>query len=423
MLTATERRRLVLGIRERDLTNPAAIRLVRTARAIIKRNADKLATFLCCRGENSDELPRAESIVAVIKPVGDHCNLRCRYCFNKPSSFSQRMSEDVLESIIAQVLTQNPGATDFIFHGGEPLLAGITFFEKALSFEERYRRSSQRVRNSVMTNATLLNSRWAEFFSHHKFRVGVSLDGPPNVHDRNRVDASGRGTFERVIGGIESLQACGVEVNSISVIPAEPAVSARELFAFITSLGISAWRVNPCRSEGKNHYAKYVEDLFDVWASAEEESNIAIIQETLEGQLGYPPKTCWMKGTCRRVIGFEPDGVVSPCCEMSVKPPFQFGNMRQAPLAEILQAFPAREFWEERKDAVHRDCTSCTWTHLCGGGCTYHRLQFTGAPGGKDYLCETYQDVFRRLTASIDSVLMNASKPARLVAGESASRL
>ncbi len=406
MLTAAERRHLVLAIGDGPLSDPRARRVVKTARAIIEGNLGKIAAFFNYRTESVAHGP-ATPVIPLIKPVGDRCNLRCRYCFNKPSSLSEPMTDDVLEGIIGQVLHLNPGAAHVIFHGGEPLLAGIKFFEKAISFEEKHRRPSQEVLNSVTTNGTLLNREWAEFFSKHKFGVTISIDGPQPAHDKNRVDPSGRGTFERVLKGIDSVRAAGCNLGVISVIPAEPVVNGKELFDLVTSFGVREWRINPCRSPQPNHYAEYVADLFDTWSTAQEEVQIAIIDETFRGQMGYSPKTCWMKGSCKKCIGFEPHGVVSPCCEMSLDPSFHFGNIGHSPLEKILHSAEARKFWADRNEGIRVYCAECTWTHLCAGGCTYHRIQNSASPRGKDYLCETYKETFLQLTARIDSILLS----------------
>ena len=415
MLTVIERRRLVLARKGRPLSDPAA-RIITTAKTMMETRLKEMASLFRAtdesHGENSPPLSPLP-VIPLIKPVGDHCNLRCRYCFNKPSSPFRLMPDQLLETLIAQVFDLNPGVTDFIFHGGEPLLAGMQFFEKAMSFQERHNRRSQKIRNFITTNGTLLNDEWAQFFSKHKFGVTVSIDGPPEVHDRNRVDASGRGTAERVMKGIQTLKAHQLRPGILSVIPAEPQVSARELFDFVASLGVRDWRANPIRSiEPVNRYAEFMEDLFDVWSTSKEDLHVTMIRETLHGQLGYAPPACFMKGSCHKFIGFEPDGVVSPCCEMSLDPPFHFGNLSDTSLRNILESTKARKFWSDQRKGTECHCHGCAWSHLCRGGCTYQRLQYSGSPEGKDYMCETYRDVFSRLTARIDSILLNAGSEA-----------
>jgi uncharacterized protein len=178
------------------------------------------------------------------------------------------------------------------------------------------------------------------------------------------------------------------------------------LYAFIRSLGVRDWRPNiRWTSESTRFYGKYIEELFEAWVAADGDVSASIISETLCGALGYRPGTCIMGGTCRNFIGFEPDGVVSPCCEMTLDPQFHFGNIVKTPLREILQGPVAQEFWR-LEEKGHSRCGGCPWWGTtCRGGCAYHRIQAGGSPDAKDYLCEAYADVFQRLTVRIDAAL------------------
>jgi hypothetical protein len=176
MVTPVQRRQWVLSVDEARISNPAARTLVKAAKAVMEENLNKMAMFLKCRDQEPERQP-AFSIIALIKPVGDRCNLRCRYCFNKPWVRSRVMPDEILEAIIAQVLELSGGTVRFIFHGGEPLLSGIEFFKKAVMFQDRYRRPDQFIRNAVTTNGTLLDEEWGIFFEA-SIRCHGGVDGP-----------------------------------------------------------------------------------------------------------------------------------------------------------------------------------------------------------------------------------------------------
>ncbi len=406
MLTPTERRQLAYQAVQAGNASPGALAVARWAVARMEREADRLASYL---EAESEDCPDGPLLQALIKPVGDRCNLRCRYCFNNNSAATPTMTPEVLEAIIAGSLALYPAGVSFAFHGGEALLAGRDFFRLALELQARHARPGQIVRNRVQTNATLLDRDWAELFAAHSIGVGVSLDGPAAVHDANRVDAAGRGSMDRVVAGIRAAQAAGLEVGAISVVTCPPLLPAHELARAVTGLGISRWRVNPCRHpDTVPCYGPYVQDLYDWWGEAGCAARIAILDETLGVALGYRPTTCWTTGGCPHLIGFDPDGTVSPCCEMSVDPRFWFGNLRDADLGELLGGARAREFWAQR-DLGDRACQDCAWTDYCGGGCTFHRLQAAGTPAGQDYLCDAYRDVFSRLVGRFDRDLTAAA--------------
>ncbi|NSW56578.1 MAG: radical SAM protein [Armatimonadetes bacterium] len=407
MLTASERRTFALTAPRDETTSPSDRAVASAALRIIQEQSDRLARVFTAGLLDS---PDQRCLSALIKPVGDSCNLRCKYCFNRPEQPVQRMSEELLERIISQVMALSPGKASFSFHGGEPLLAGIDFFRLAVALQTKYRRPGQQISNSVQSNGTLLNREWGRFFAENGFRVGVSIDGPPEVHDANRVDSAGRGSIARLLEGIAAVQEEGVQVSAIAVVTCPPAAAPGDLFRLMTRLGIRKWRANPCRApETVSCFGQYIEDLFDAWACDGGGAQIGIIDDVMRALLGYSPQTCALGGSCANFPGFEPDGTVSPCCEMSLEPRFHFGNILSDDLVDILNSPVAEAFWRARADG-DAACGECDWWDYCHGGCTYHRIQASGCPGGVDYLCEAYKDVFTRLARKVDAALAAAAQ-------------
>jgi uncharacterized protein len=401
LLTPEQRRHLVVTAPSAPAEAPWAP-VVRRARAIIEAQAGGLAKLFDL---GLAEAPDDRILTALIKPVGDACNLRCRYCFNHPNQRRELMPDEVLEAVIRGVLQACPAGANISFHGGEPLLGGLDFFRRAMEFQAKWQQPGQFIRNSVQTNGTLLDADWAVFLAEHGFSVSVSVDGPPAVHDANRIDAQGRGSMDRLLAGLEALRAEGICAGAIAVITSPPAVPPAELLDFLHSIGVEGWRANPCRATETNEgYGAYVGELFDAWVERGGEARIAVINETLRVLLGYAPTTCSRAGTCSQFIGFEPDGSVWPCCEMTLEPRFCLGNVLEDPLDAILEGPVARTFRSER-DRGHEACGDCEWWDFCHGGCTYHRLQAEGSPAGKDYLCQAYMDAFEQITNRVDALL------------------
>jgi uncharacterized protein len=408
MLTPTQRRQQAIAITKNPKISGSARVVAEKIVGIMDEQFVRMAGYLgqpSPAGDYQQAEISGPGILALIKPVGDQCNLRCRYCFNKPFQASEVMPEAILEKIVKEVLETSP-VGNFTLHGGEPTLAGLGFFQKLIDLQQRYARPGQEVKNSVVTNATLLNEDWAKFLSIHKFGVGISIDGPPEVHDKNRVYPDGCGSMERVLEGIRTLQAHGITPGVLSVVGCPPATSPQNLYDYFISIGIRQWRSKICRTkENDGGYGQYIEGLFETWCERGGNANIIFIEEVLRGLSGYRTRTCWMSGACQRLIGFEPDGVVSPCCEMSLDPQYHFGNIASSSLRDLLEGSAAKTFWAEKKKGDDNHCHGCEWGFLCKGGCTYQRIQYGGEVSGRDYLCDVYKDSFSRLAERIDSFL------------------
>ena len=159
----------------------------------------------------------------MLKPAGSLCNLDCQYCYYLDKSeiyggHEPRMSTDMLETVVKEYIGANdvPEVT-FNWHGGEPLILGLDFYKKALEFERKYA-DGKIIHNTLQTNGTLITDEWADFLAKNDFLVGISIDGPADIHDRYRRDKGGYPTFDRVMAGLMNLQRAGVEYNTMSTV-------------------------------------------------------------------------------------------------------------------------------------------------------------------------------------------------------------
>lgn len=357
-----------------------------------------------------------KTMVPIIKVVGDFCNLRCRYCFynTQDQSTPQRMDEELLEKFLSHYLELFPGQLLFIWHGGEPLLAGLPFFKKIIELQERHRREGQTIRNAVQTNATLVDDMWAEFFKIHDFRVGVSVDGDKESHDRFRTNLGGRGSFNAVQRGVETLRQHGVHPGFIQTLTHSNTSHAREDFNFLANiLGAKSWGVNEYLDvEGVNRamlgqtisneeLTAFLKTYVDCWLEQDDAGlKIREIENFLAGVFGKRAPGCTFNGTCTSFFCLEYDGRIYPCDRLSNREDLLFGNLTEASLLEILNG-SERLAYAEGVNRIHPDCAVCEWQAACHSGCTHHRV---GGISGKYYYCETRKTIFAYLKKKVETL-------------------
>lgn len=349
----------------------------------------------------------------MIKPASGLCNLRCRYCFyldelaNRESGCLGLMDEATLESVLAEVLRHATGRCVIAFQGGEPTLAGLDFFRKAVALEKKLNVNRCVIENAIQTNGTLINEEWAAFFAKEHFLVGVSLDGPKDIHDYNRLDASGQGTYGRIIGSIKLLQKHNVEFNILTVVTAQTCRHARQVYRFFEKNGLTfqqyiacldplecqrgsfPWSLTPAL------YGQFLKDLFDCWyadaVSGKRKYN-RYFDNLLEILSGGRPEACGMLGFCSAQIVVEADGSVYPC-DFYVLDRWKLGNFRTDTLEQI-EARRRELGFIEMSAKHHPDCLKCRWQMLCRGGCRRDRSSSADGGLGKNYFCQSYQEFF-----------------------------
>jgi uncharacterized protein len=359
----------------------AAIRRARQHALMVYREA-----FAQRRDGGAENALSEVGIFAVLlKPVGDLCNLRCTYCYEgvKGERLEKaRMRDSTLEAIIGDVLAQARGAVQFIWHGGEPLLAGIELFRRGLNFQRQHNVNGCRIVNTVQTNGLLIDDVWLGFFKENGFNVGISIDGPGEMHDRFRIHPSGRGTYAETCKVVRRLKAAGFDVGAISVVTANSALHSRDLFETLRSMGITAYDIHPNFGRGTRPddapvqpkaFSDFVIELFDLWlASGDTSIRIRTFDDVYQGLVGYRPSTCYFSGRCTGILGFEATGEAVPCTRPFDRVKYSFGNIHSTPLEAIkrsarLEAFRIEDF---RAQANSR---KCPWYHICHNGCPQHR--------------------------------------------------
>jgi len=344
----------------------------------------------------------------LIKPVSYDCNLNCKYCFYKKTGTlypgkRHLMREDVLEKLIFEFMTYAKGGPCiFSWQGGEPLLAGIDFFKKVIKLEKKHGKSGQCVSNTVQTNGTLLNNKWVKLFKEYNFLIGISLDGPPEVHNYYRRYLSGKGSFQKVMDGIDLLKKGNVEFNILSTLGKETAKNPKKIYNFFLSQGLYYLQFIPAvdRKNKKmsdfsitpQQYGDFLCGLFDAWwNNGNPFISIRLFDNILEIFLHKESSSCMFKNQCGEYIVVEFNGDVYPC-DFFVSREWKLGNIFENPPGQLFEK--AKSQFGKLKEIIPSDCQKCKWNFICHNGCLWFRWVKNGNIREKDYLCESYKKFF-----------------------------
>ena len=359
----------------------------------------------------------------LIKPSSANCNMDCKYCFYKCLSSNREayslgfMSEETLESLIQNAIEYADDYLTFAYQGGEPLLAGIDFFKKAVGLQKKYLaierekhpgKQSLRIENTVQTNGLLINEEWASFFREHHFLVGISLDGPRKMHDGARLDPSGNGTFERIMKSIDTLKRYHVDFNILTVVTEKTAQNASALYKFYKRNHFTYIQLIPCMDEAKRQgtedgspyavrsesYGRFLCEFFDLWYEDFRKGEIVDVRmfsNLAQMAVGYPPEECGMCGQCHCYFVVEGDGGVYPC-DFYCMDEYRLGTVKDS-FSELINSRTAEEFVAASVPAAHA-CTDCKFYSLCRGGCRRWREPLIDGKPGLNYLCEGYKLFF-----------------------------
>lgn len=349
----------------------------------------------------------------LLKPAGPDCNLACRYCFylDKAHLFSRRtrhrMDEAILETTIRQAMTQAGGQISFVWQGGEPTLMGVSFYEKAVAYQQRYGHG-RRVGNALQTNGLLLDRKWTRFLSQYRFLVGLSLDGPEHVHDHYRCSPTGRGSWHRTMDKADLLREAGVEVNALAVVTDYSARFPEELYAFFKQHGFQHLQFIPCVEPDPDDprkpaafavrsqdYGEFLCRIFDLWLGDFVQdlptTSVRYFDSLLYPYVGLAPPECSLLPVCGDYVVVEHNGDVYPC-DFHVEPEWRLGRVQDASLSGLLSS-DSQQAFGQRKAILPATCQHCQWLEQCQGGCPSHRLP-RGDSAALNYLCPAFQRFF-----------------------------
>lgn len=346
----------------------------------------------------------------VIKPT-HLCNLGCRYCYNEDVR-KDIMSEEVLLRTINQTFEHsrsvgNHIAIDFIWHGGEPLLAGLDFFRKAVLAQQQ-EAGCVRYSNSIQTNGVLIDADWISFFKNHNFRVSISIDGPRIFNDMTRVDQAKAGSFDRTIAAIHKVKEAGISLGVAVVISKANCGHIEELYDFLVRehLPFNIIPLNYAGSARDNYddlsintreFAESWIKLYDRWFDGAGDSYIYCSDFAFKTRaiLKGMPTDCISQRNCSLFhISTSPNGEIHPCATLSSDKNWSYGNVMDAPLHMLLQSKVAIL---AQSRAVDPECGRCRWQNVCNGGCMARAVRFYNDHNRRDFYCQSFKRIFKHI--------------------------
>ena len=388
------------------------------------------------------------------KPAGPACNLRCAYCFylEKEALFSDgrsgRMSDAVLEAYVRKYIESQPSdEVEFHWQGGEPTLMGLDFFGKAIRLQQ-HNAGGKRITNSIQTNGTLLDEEWGRFLHKHRFLVGLSLDGPREIHNAHRLDVHGQGSFDAVMRGLETLRRHSVEFNVLASVTPASTDRPLEVYEFLKDAGVkfvqflgiverlpddaarqlglqlavgirsgeavqtvrmTPWSVEP------EAYGRFLITIFDEWVRHDVGSfTVMNFEWALATYMGQPALVCQFMPQCGLAPIIEHNGDVY-ACDHYVYPRNRLGNVLTDDLQEMMQSSGQREFGQAKQKALPHYCRNCPVLPACWGECPKRRFLTTpDGEAGLNYLCGGYRMFFSHVIPCFEAMsrLIRSGQPA-----------
>ena len=362
-----------------------------------------------------------EDFQLLIKPAGADCNMSCGYCFYRRTEAlydapgPHRMSREVLEALVRRYLKLRLPQTVFCWQGGEPTLMGLDFFRAAAALMQQHGRAGQPVSNALQTNGLFLDEEWCDFLLRYRFLVGLSVDGPAEIHDRYRVIAGGRGSHAEVMSKLRLMQDRGVEFNILTVVSDANAGRAREIYTYFRELGVAHMQFIPCVetdpatlrpapfSVAPAAFGDFLCGLFDAWLpEAMDGVSIRTFDGLLRRQLTGRTGLCAFETTCGQCPVIEYNGDVYPC-DFFVQPEWRMGNILSMSFEKLVRRKCAREF-RRAKYRLPDDCADCRWKDLCKGGCLKDRQRISGGFDAASYFCESYKRLFEHAAQPLEEL-------------------
>ncbi len=383
--------------------------------------------------------PVADGFHAMAKPSGSDCNLDCEYCFYLekqalyPDKPKRRMNDEVLAAYVRNYIESRPPGAEIVFtwQGGEPTLLGIDFYRRAFEWQRRLR-AGRTIRNTFQTNGLLLDDAWCAFFAEHDCLLGLSLDGPADIHDAYRVSPGGHPSHALVLRALKCLQKHRVRFNVLACVNRCSAREPLRVYEFLRAQGVQYIQFIPVverlpdahdraigltlkAPDGKvlmpalpqaagqptewsvvpADYGDFLNAIFDVWLKRDVGTiHVMNFEWALANYMGRPGAACHHQPTCGRAVVVEHNGDVY-ACDHYVYPDYRLGNLTTTSLARMLASETQHAFGQDKFDSLPQQCRQCKMLKGCWGGCPKHRFSITrdGEPG-LNYLCEGYYRFF-----------------------------
>lgn len=394
---------------------------------------------------------------AMAKPGGSICNLDCDYCYYLSKETlpggpgAGRMSAEVLEQYIQQYIAGTTGQeVIFSWQGGEPTLLGLDFYRQVVALQKRHARPFQVVQNDLQTNGTLLDDEWCAFLKENRFLVGLSIDGPREIHDKYRVTKGRKPTFDKVFAATKLLRRHGVPFNTLTCVNRFNARKPLDVYRFLRNeVGsthmqfipiveyksfekvapqhwdvsrlpingtaaarpgspgsiVTDWSVDP------DDWGYFLSKVFDEWHNRDLGKIMVNHFETLVSQhLGLDSQICVYSERCGRAVAVENDGSVYSC-DHYVYPEYRIGNLKTGRLEDMVFSAGQNQFGRNKSANLPGECRRCPFLSDCWGECPKNRIIRTadGEPG-LNYLCRGFKTYFAHVLPEIERIAANLRK-------------
>jgi uncharacterized protein len=352
----------------------------------------------------------------MVKPRGPVCNMACDYCYYLPKKHAYpgsdfRMSEALLLDFTQQMINAQPAQqVEFSWQGGEPTLMGLDFFKKVVDVQKQFTPRGMQISNTIQTNGTLLTPAWCRFLKQHDFLVGLSLDGPPALHNMFRTTKSGRDRYDAVMRAAHLLKQHRVDVNILCCVHHGNVLKPLEVYHFLRdTIGFQFIQFIPIvqRQTDPTHvqvtqdpspsisgglYGQFLKTVFDDWVQHDVgKVYIQLFDLALGVWAGQPASLCVFSKICGRALVLEHNGDLYTC-DHFVTPEHKLGNITKTPLVALVDSDQQRQFGQNKFDQLSVTCLDCPVRFICNGGCPKNRDE-----NGLNLLCDGYQSFFSHI--------------------------
>ncbi len=358
------------------------------------------------------------------KPAGAFCNLDCHYCYYKDKSSlypgETRMPESLLEQYIVQHLEAAAGPdVSFSWHGGEPATLGVGFYRKAVELQQKHKPSGWIVRNGIQTNGVLLDDEWCRFLRAERFSIGLSLDGPAQLHDPYRVNRGGQPTHSRAMRGYELLRKHEIHTDVVCVIHSLNVRHPLTVYRFFREIGCQYLGFLPAVERGSPYmpsaedFGEFLSKIFDEWIARDTgRMMVQTFDEAARPALGLEHSLCVFRETCGQIPVLEHNGDFFPC-DHYVDSEHRLGNILETCLGDLVESPAQRAFGDAKRDTLPRYCRECEVLAMCHGGCPKYR--FIRTPDGEEglnYLCAGLKRFFLHSREPLKRLVARQQAPA-----------
>ncbi len=358
-------------------------------------------------------------LTLIVKPVSSNCNLRCKYCYHleQQQESYPHMTEKTIKELIKQVSQITNKEIYFIWHGGEPLLIGKDFYQEVVSIQSLYL-IKDTYRNSIQTNGTLLTDEWTTFLAENRFRIGVSLDGPAEIHDHNRIFRNGLGSFDKLISGLSILKDKNIRTGIITVISKKSLRRGREILDFLIENDFKRINFSPFAEKNNKgfiegslmpeEYADFMIEVFDYWIEKDDpEIKIQNLENFFQKLIGGKALFCHSTNRCSSYLSVDWNGDVFLCGRFLGIPNFKLGNILENTLLEIMKS-PVYLNIAKQVSSFANECKECKWKKVCFGGCSYYRYMNGGILNSPYYFCSSTKTILEHMAETIKGIDSNA---------------